>query len=142
MATSKKDQALVKRLKKQVRLLKRKEEASRNKLRTAMRKMKKMGKAYKVKLAGKKRLIKNKVETAQSTTYAKIAAALERQLTKDIAAKGKSLSAAIAKLEKKTIAKFKKGLAKKKRKTTTKTTVTAKRKRSTKRRTSSRKKRK
>lgn len=113
MAATKKQKALLKKLKKQVRVLQRKEEQARNKLSSALKKMRKLGRTYKSKLASKVRLIKGKIAEIQSTTYAKVASDLERQLLKGIEAKGKALRTAIMKLEKKHIAKLKKGVAKK-----------------------------
>ncbi len=107
----KNQKALIKKLKKQVRILKRKEEQSRNKLRAALKKAKKVGKTYKSKLARKMRMMKGKLAEAQAAGYAKVATDVERQMLKGIEAKAKVLKSAISKAEKKHIAKLRKSIA-------------------------------
>lgn len=113
MAVKKNDKLLLKRLKKQVRTLQRKEEQTRNKLRVALKKIRKLGRQYKSKLSSKMRAMKGKIAEVQSTTYIKVAADLERKLLKGIEAKSKALKLAIAKIEKKHLTKLTKGVVKK-----------------------------
>lgn len=113
MAAMKNQKALLKKLKKQVRTLQRREAQSRNKLKTALKKIRKLGRSYKSKFVAKVRAMKGKISEAQASTYAKVAADVERQLKKGIEAKGKSIRSALAKFEKKYISKMTKGLAKK-----------------------------
>lgn len=120
MAEKKNQKALLKKLKKQIRMLQRKEEQSRNKLKAALMKARKLSRAYKIKLRGKMRVMKSKIAEAQSSTYGKLAADLERQLIKGIERKAKSLASALSKIEKKHAAKLAKGLSKKGKKTTKK----------------------
>jgi hypothetical protein len=116
MAVKKNHNPLLKKLKKQVRVLQRKELQGRNKLRAALKKMRKLGKIYRGKLAGKVRSMKDKMAEMQASPYAKAAAEIERQMVKGIEAKGKSLRSALSRLEKKHIAKVIKSIDKKKRK--------------------------
>ena len=105
--------ALLKKLKKQLSVLQRKEKHGRNQLRAAFKKLKKMGRAYKSKLASKVRMMQGKIAEARFSTYAKVAADLERQVLRTIQSKGKFLASAIAKIEKKHLGKLKKNIAKK-----------------------------
>ena len=105
--------ALLKRLKKQIRVLQRKETQARNRLRTTLKKMRKLGKTYKSKLVSKMRVMKNKIAETRAVTYAKVAADIERHMLKTLEAKGKSLKNLITKLEKKHISKTAKLLTKK-----------------------------
>jgi hypothetical protein len=113
MAVKKNHQVILKKLKKQVRALQKKEEQATNKLRSALKKMRTLGHAYHTKLAAKARQMKGKIAEAQASTYAKAAVHLERQLLKGIDAKSKALESAITKIEKKHTAKLKKSLTKK-----------------------------
>ena len=114
---SRKDKLLLKKLKKQVRLLQRKNVQSRAKLNAALKKMRKMGRTHQTKLAKQKRLTVGKVGEARSAAYSKVASDLQGQLSKGINVKGRSIQSAINKIEKKHIAKLLKGLAKKGKKT-------------------------
>jgi hypothetical protein len=118
MAGAKSHQHMLKHLKKQIRLLQRKEEQSRNQLRAAFKKMRQLSHSYKTKLATKVRVLKAKVAKAQASTYAKMAAEVERQLRKSMEAKGKAVAAAIAKIDKKHVVKLSRGVVKKAVKTT------------------------
>lgn len=113
MATMKQHKILLKKLKKQVRLAQKKEEQSRNQFRSAVKKMRKLARTYKNKLANKVRLMQGKIAAVQSSTYAKVADDLERQLMKGIDAKRNAIAAALAKIEKKHVVKLKKSVAKK-----------------------------
>lgn len=78
MAVKKSDTIMLKKLKKQVRMLEKKEEAAKNKLHAALAKLRKLNKTYKDKLNRKVRMMKDKIAKAQSSTYAMAAAHLER----------------------------------------------------------------
>lgn len=121
MVDKKSQKASLKKLKKQVRVLQRKEEQSRNKLKAALMKARKLGKAYKIKLKGKMRVMRGKIAEMQSSTYGKFAVDLERQLLKGIEKKTKSLAQALSKIEKKHALKLTKGISKKGKKKTKKT---------------------
>jgi len=116
MAVKKNYQIMLKNLKKQIRVLQRREEQAKNKLRSALKKMRKLGRAYQTKLTVKARQMKGKIAEAQAVTYAKVAVHLERQLLKGIDAKSKALESAITKIEKKHAIKLKKSLAAKSKK--------------------------
>ncbi len=113
MAVKKSYKAMIKRLKKQVRMLQKKEEKAKNKLKTALKKMRTLSRSYKSKLTKKIRQMKGKMADVQATTYAKAAVHFERQLLKGIDAKSRALESALTKIEKKHVAKLKKSLAKK-----------------------------
>lgn len=113
MAVKKNDKTLLKKLKKQVKLLQSKERQAENKLKSALKKLRKLGRAYKTKLATKARQMKGKIAETQAATYAKAALHMERQLLKGIDAKSKALESAISKIEKKHAAKLRKTLEKK-----------------------------
>lgn len=125
MAVAKNHKLLLKKLQKQINVLQRKEERSKNKLKAALKKLQKLTKTYKSKIASKIRIMKVKLGEARSSTYAKIAADIERQLMKEIAAKGKSISNALDKLEKKHSTKLTKGITKKSKKSPRKIAKTA-----------------
>ena len=90
--------ALLKKLKKQIRELQRKEEESRKKLRAALSKARKLGRVYKSKLAD---------------VYAKVALDLERSMLKTIESKGRAIANAVKKFEKKHIVQLAKRVARK-----------------------------
>lgn len=113
----KNQRSLIKKLKKQVRLLQRKHNQGRTQLKSALKKLAKQSRSYKKKLTAKVRSMQGKLSASQAATYTKVAKDLERQLVRGIKAKAKSLSNVISKLEKKSIAKIKKGFAKKAKKT-------------------------
>ena len=113
MAVSKNHRALLKKLKKQVSMLQRKEKQTRDKLHSALKKMRKIGRVYKTKLANKMRMMKAKLAEGRALTYAKVAVDLERQLLKGIENKAKALAKAASKVEKQHAAKLAKSLAKK-----------------------------
>ena len=110
------DKILLKNLKKQVRLLQRKEQQGRNKLQAAFKEIRKLGNGYKVKLATKAKVMKSKIAETQNLSYAKAAADIKRQLVKNIESKAKALRAAVTRLEKKSISTISKNLAKKSKK--------------------------
>ena len=116
MAVKKNHKALLKQLKKQVRVLQKKEKQSRNQLRAALKKMRKLGRVYKSKLASKMRIMQSKIADAQASTYARVAADIERQMLKNIESKARSLRMAIDRVEKKHINKLAKSIAKKSKK--------------------------
>lgn len=100
MAVTKNHEALLKKLKAQVKLLQKKEEKSRTQLHTAFRKIQKIGKIYSNKIVRKVRLMQNKVMAAQASTYAKAASDLEQQILHKIKKKTLAIAAAIEKIEK------------------------------------------
>jgi hypothetical protein len=116
MAVKNKNSSLLKKLTQQVRVLQKKEEQTRNKLRATLKKMHKLGNAYKAKLAKKMQVMQSKIVHAQSSTYIKMAANIERQMLNAIETKCKALAAAAAKIEKKNAAKLTKSVAKKSKK--------------------------
>jgi hypothetical protein len=113
MVVKRNDRSLIKKLTRQVRLFARKEEKTRRQLSTAVRKIKKLGRNFKSKLANKMRTMKTKVAAAKNLAYVKAAANLERKMLKNIQAKTKALASAISKIEKKQVSKLTKGAAKK-----------------------------
>ena len=116
MVARKNQTALLKKLKKQVRSLQRKEERSRNQLKAALKKARQLGKAYKSKLATNMRVMKNKLAASHASTYAKVAADVQRQMLKSVEIKGRVLKSSIQKLEKKYITQLTKSIAKKAKK--------------------------
>ncbi|OGT46807.1 MAG: hypothetical protein A3E83_03915 [Gammaproteobacteria bacterium RIFCSPHIGHO2_12_FULL_41_20] len=116
-------QALLRKLKKQVVLLRHREEKARNQLRTALRKVKGLSSSYKRKLAKKARVTKDRVVAAQAATYKRIAADIKRQLEKRVAAKEKALTAAMVKVEKLFADKLVRAMHVKAKKTTRKKTA-------------------
>jgi hypothetical protein len=78
MSLAKKQEALLGKLKKQVRDLRKKEERSRQQLQAAFKKIRHMGKIYKSKLESKMRLMKKKVAEAEATSLEKVARLAER----------------------------------------------------------------
>jgi hypothetical protein len=117
MAVKNKNSSLLKKLTQQVRVLQKKEEQTRNKLRATLKKMHKLGNAYKAKLAKKMQVMQSKIVHAQSSTYIKMAANIERQMLKAVETKCRALAAAAAaKIEKKHAAKLTKSFAKKSKK--------------------------
>jgi len=117
MAVKKNHKIMLKKLEKQVRILERKEELAKNKLRSTLAKMRKLSRSYKSKLASKMRMMKRKMAEAQATAYARAAIHLERQMISGIEKKGKALALALNKIEKKYAAKVTKSIAKKGKKT-------------------------
>lgn len=99
MARAENHHVLLKRLKKQVTALRRREENARNKLRAALHKVRGLSLAYKRKLAARAKVTKNKVVAAQAATYKRMAADIEKQLEKKVVAKGKALASAIVRVE-------------------------------------------
>lgn len=113
MVAIKNHKALLKKLKRQVRVLQYREEKTRKKLRIALIKLRQLGQRQKMKLATKMRIMQGKIAAVQASTYAKMAKDIERQMMRNIEAKGKALKTAIDKLEKKHVAKLKQSFAKK-----------------------------
>lgn len=107
---------LVRKLKKQVRVLQRKEALAKTRLRAALTKIGKLGKSYKSRLASSMRAMKHRIADTEAATYAKAAISIERHIVKDIEAKGKAIKSAVARIEKKHAAKLMKNLAGKSRK--------------------------
>lgn len=111
--TAVKDQRLMlKKLKAQVVLLQRKEHASHHKLRAALRKMHKLGKVYKSKLARKLKNMKGKIAEAEAKVYVRVADDVERQMHKKVEAKERALGSVVAKFDKKFAAKLAKSIKK------------------------------
>ncbi len=113
MATNKNQNTQVKQLKKKVKLLGLKEAKHRNELKAALKKLRKLGRAYKSKLMAKVRVMKGKVAEIQASTYAKVAADLERKLISSIETKTKAIASAVEKIEKKHVNKLARKVAKK-----------------------------
>lgn len=111
MVVMNKDTALLVKLKKQVNILKRREERGRYKLRLTLERMRELGKAYKSKLSKKMRIMKNKISASQANTYTKVAADLERKLMRGIEAKKRAFALALAKIERKHASKLTKSVA-------------------------------
>jgi hypothetical protein len=93
--------ASLKKLKKKVRVLQKKEERSRQELRAALKKIHKLGHSYKVKLAAKLHKMKEKIAETQLSAYARAVSDLQQQIVKSVNEKSKLLKAAIRKFEKK-----------------------------------------
>jgi len=89
-----KQKLLLKKLKSQIKKLQQKEEQHRVKMRTALTKVSKIGRTYKVKLASKMREMERKLANTEASCYTKIAADLENKLVKGIKSKLKALTAA------------------------------------------------
>lgn len=113
MAVKQNHTLMLKKLKKQVRELQKKEETAKKKLKIALAKIRKLSKSYKSKLNSKIRMVKGKMAEAEASTYAKTAVHLERQILKGIESKGKAIASALSKIEKKYAAKLSKSLSKK-----------------------------
>ena len=105
--------ALIKKLKKQVALLQKKEEQGRKQLHVAIKKMEKHGKLYKTKLAKQMRLMQAKIAKSKSTAYAKAVSDLEVKMLRGVASKAKALANAAKRIEKKHFAKLARAIAKK-----------------------------
>lgn len=116
MAAKKNHKVLLKKLKKQVGVLQRKETQTRNKLRAALKKIRKLGHSYENRLATKMQAMKDKLADTQASTYAKVAMDIERQLKKSVEAKASMLKSMVDKLEKKFISKLSKGLVRRNKK--------------------------
>ena|SRR3990167_6645807 len=116
MISSKEQRVLIKKLKKQIQRLQRKEEKGRHQLEAAFQKIRKVSRIYKNKLAIKVQFIKNKLAQMRASTYMGVAKNLEQQLLKNIEGKAKTLTSIIARLEKKHMAKLAKEIIKKGRK--------------------------
>jgi len=112
----KNQKALLKKLKRQIRLSQSKANRSRNQLRATVKKMRKMASSYKRKLSGKMRLVQSKVGAAQAAAYIKAAAEVQRQIHKRITARAKALNSALARSEKKFASRVGKNITKKARK--------------------------
>lgn len=111
-----KDKTLLKNLQKQVRLLQKKEQQTRNKLKLTLKKMRTQGQSFKSKFTKNVRDAKNKVAGTKAAIYAKLVKDLEGQVQKRIVAKKRLMAAAITRFEKKFMAKLTKGLTKKSKK--------------------------
>lgn len=95
------DAASLKRLKKKVRVLQKKEERSRQELRAALKKIRKLSHSYKIKLAAKIHKMKEKIAETQLTAYARAVSDLQQQIVKSVNEKSELLKAAIRKFENK-----------------------------------------
>jgi hypothetical protein len=100
MATKHHQQVLLKKMKTQLRHLRLREEASRKQLHAALKKMRALGEAYKIKLVSKISLIKSQVDEIQTSSYMKAAEKLERQILNNMKTKVHALAAAVAAIEK------------------------------------------
>ena len=78
MSVVKKQEALLGKLKKQVRELEKKEERARQHLQAAFKKIRHMGKIYKSRLESKMRIMKKKVAQAEASSLEKVARLAER----------------------------------------------------------------
>ena len=116
MISSKEQRVLIKKLKKQIQRLQRKEEKGRHQLEAAFQKIRKVSRIYKNKLAIKVQFIKNKLAQMRASTYMGVAKNLEQQLLKNIEGKAKTLTSMIARAEKKHMTKLAKEIIKKGRK--------------------------
>jgi len=79
MTAGKAHLAMMRRLKKQVTVLKRKEKSSRNKLRAALSKVKKFKKSCDRKLDQQSKVASQKTSVAVASVYARLAATLKRK---------------------------------------------------------------
>jgi long-subunit acyl-CoA synthetase (AMP-forming) len=82
MPKVKNQQGLLKKFKKQVSFLKRKEKASRNKLRSALLKVNKLIKANQTKLNRKAKEVKAKLAAAEAAVYEKLAKTIKNRAKK------------------------------------------------------------
>lgn len=112
MAAVKDHRQEVKRLKRKLALLQKKEEKSQRRLKAALIKIRTLSKSYQSKLAKNIRVMRIKIGRVKASTYVKAADDIQRHLIKGIASKDKSLRSAIVKVEKKHIAKLAKDMAK------------------------------
>lgn len=103
MEVTAKQKLLQKKLKQQIKKLQHKEHQSRLKMRTALKKVNKIGRTYKVRLARKMREMERKIAHTEAACYARMALDLENQLVKGIKNKVKALTAA-AKRAKRSVA--------------------------------------
>lgn len=104
---------LIKKLKKQVALLQKKEERGRKELRSALKKMHQHGKVYKNKLAKKMKAMQSKIEATKTSAYAKAVSDLEIRMLKGVAGKARALASAAARIEKRHAARLAHAIAKK-----------------------------
>lgn len=79
MAVDKAHMAMMKKLKKQVTVLKRKEKSGRNKLRAAWTKLKKSKKSYERKLEQNSKSTAQKISEAVASVYAKLASSFRKK---------------------------------------------------------------
>jgi predicted nucleic acid-binding Zn-ribbon protein len=79
MMTSQKHKAMLKKLKKQVDILKRKEKMTRHKLQAAVMKVKKIANTYEKKLVKKTQDTKEKVAAAEAAVYLRLAESIKKQ---------------------------------------------------------------
>lgn len=94
MDVTAKQKLLLKNLKQQIKKLQDKEEQSRAKMRSALKKVNKIGHSYKIRMARKMREMERKIAHSEAACYAKIALDLENQLVKGIKQKVKALTTA------------------------------------------------
>ena len=78
MTSGTKHQDLLAKLKKQVKILRKKEEQSQAKLEAAFKKIHHLGKVYKTRLEQKMRVMKRKVAAAEASSLVKVARLAER----------------------------------------------------------------
>ena len=91
---------LIRRLKKQVLSLRRKEKAATQELKKVFSKMKVLGKAYERKAAANLKKMKTQMMKAQVGAYLKTAGEVERQVRQKVAAKQEMLGQILARVEK------------------------------------------
>ena len=125
MAVKTNQKVSIKRLKKQVRVLQKKEERSRHQLRAALKKIHKLAHSYKIKLANKLNEMKAKIAETEFASYAQAASDLQQQMLKSVNKKSKALKSVIGRFEKRLI-KSKKTIKPKKKKTITKKAASGK----------------
>lgn len=101
MDVAARQQLLLKKLKQQIKKLQKREEQSRVKMQAALKKVNKLGSAYKIRLARKMREMERKLAHSEAACYIKLAAKLENQLVKGIKNKVKALTAAAKRAKRK-----------------------------------------
>ncbi len=110
---AKNTKTLIRRLKKQVRALHRKEKAASHQLQKTFRKIKALGKVYERKAAAHLRKMKAKVASAQAGAYLKSAREVEKHVKQKVHAKQKALGRVLSRFEKHFGAKLSKTLQQK-----------------------------
>lgn len=91
----------LKRLQRQVALLRKKEQAASRKLHAALSRMHQLGKVYKSKLASKMKAMRSKFVADKAKVYVKVADDVKRQMQKKVSAHEKALEAVVANFDKK-----------------------------------------
>ncbi len=92
---------LLKKLKTKIKTLQKKEEQARAKLQVAIKKIRHLAKDYRIKLALKAQVMENQIAEVRKKSYVKIIDELEDMIIKGIKVRGKALTSAIEKMDKK-----------------------------------------